>query len=269
MKETISKTREYLNYIERHYDNVQKAFNEVTEKLSKVEGSLINDDAIYYLLKGEVENHDLSKLGVQEFVQYRRKFFSTKEELRNSDPEIIKEDFNRAWEHHYLNNDHHWEYINSSWSSEGETLGNKVRIIHMVIDWTAMGYEFGDNARLYYEANRDKIELLPSCRKYLNEVLDAVVPKPKEKLSNTFESAIVDKILKHLPKSEVMTSADRICGVIGKSSLTFTVYRKSLGELKIYDKGRLVYDGYIENADDVVTIVNSIVTKSLFKNNYL
>ena len=36
MKETIKKTREYLDYIEEHYLNVQKAFKEIETKCKRM-----------------------------------------------------------------------------------------------------------------------------------------------------------------------------------------------------------------------------------------
>lgn len=45
-------------------------------------------------------------------------------------------------------------------------------IIHMVIDWTAMGYKFGDTAQQYYESNKDKIELSDEHKMFMYEIFD-------------------------------------------------------------------------------------------------
>jgi len=63
--ETIQKTREYLDYVEEHVNNVLKAFNIVSEKCNRV----INID--WVSLYNSIQNHDLSKLSQAEFIPYR------------------------------------------------------------------------------------------------------------------------------------------------------------------------------------------------------
>jgi hypothetical protein len=45
-----------------------------------------------------------------------------------------------------------------------------VHCTHMVIDWMAMGYKFGDTAQQYYEANKDKIELPDYAVDFIYEI---------------------------------------------------------------------------------------------------
>jgi len=73
MIEKIKKFREYLDYIERHYNNVQKAWELIQEKCKDF--NFIYDDNLFFELDGDIKNHDLSKLSSNEFTQYRQFFF--------------------------------------------------------------------------------------------------------------------------------------------------------------------------------------------------
>lgn len=155
----IAKTREYLDYIEEHLFNVNKAFIELSEACNGKMG-WVGDDGAWFGVKREVEQHDISKFSSEEFVQYRQKFFPVANE---NTKEIVDANFTEAFEHHKENNLHHHE-----------TIRNFTDIIHMVIDWTAMGYKFGDNPREYYESNKSKIQLDEKYIEFMYELFDAL-----------------------------------------------------------------------------------------------
>lgn len=134
----IQSSRDYLDYLEEHIENVRKAFIELSGKCSGMAWG--GDDMTWHTIRQQVCFHDISKLTKEEFVQYRDSFYPVKE----GDKE--KSGFDAAWENHKKLNHHHHE-----------TAANYLDIIHMVIDWTAMGYKFGDTAQEYYEANKDRI----------------------------------------------------------------------------------------------------------------
>lgn len=151
----IDKTREYLNYIEEHLKNVQLAFTEVSDACEGMQW--VGDDYSWHIVRGDVMAHDLSKFSKEEFTQYRDSFFPVNGLKKNDS------DFCSAWENHKLQNSHHHE-----------TVQNYLDIVHMVIDWTAMGYKFGDTAQEYYERNKDKIILSEQNIEFLNEVFDKI-----------------------------------------------------------------------------------------------
>jgi len=134
----IDSTREYLDYIENHLNNVSRAFTEISKACSEM--TWVSDDYSWHSLRREVEIHDLSKFSPHEFTQYRDAFFPP---FGNK-----KKPLGSAWEHHKQCNHHHWE-----------TIENHTDLVHMVIDWTAMSYEFGGSAQEYYEKNKDRIRL--------------------------------------------------------------------------------------------------------------
>jgi hypothetical protein len=145
----IQKTREYLDYLEEHILNVKRAWLELQEKCSDMR--FIYSDFFYHTIDSEVEHHDISKLSEHEFVQYRKWFFPVEEREKD------RIAFDKAWKHHKENNLHHWE----TWTQKQYWDPNEWErhCVHMVIDWMAMGYKFGDTAQEYYERNKDKINL--------------------------------------------------------------------------------------------------------------
>lgn len=164
MKELIQKTREYLDYIERHYNNVQKAWQELNNKCKNKGFNWIYDDAIWHTINFNIKNHDLSKLGINEFVQYRQYFYPTSSEVKDKDL------MNKAWEHHLSNNYHHWQNWTNTYPCSIEFL------IENICDWIAMGYEFGDTAKEYYENNIEKINLPEWAIKEMYLIFDIIYP---------------------------------------------------------------------------------------------
>lgn len=149
----IEKTRQYLDYLEEHLENVRLAFIELS---NACDGMMwVGDDCAWHGLRQEVICHDLSKFTKHEFTQYRDSFFPV------SDTDKENSEFDLAWEHHKAENHHHHE-----------TAENFMDIVHMVVDWTAMGYKFGDTPRDYYERNKDKISLSDDHRDFMLEIFD-------------------------------------------------------------------------------------------------
>ena len=44
----------------------------------------------------------------------------------------------------------------------------------MVIDWVAMGFEFGDTAKSYYESNKEKIVIPKWAEEFMYEIFDCI-----------------------------------------------------------------------------------------------
>ena len=152
--EVIKQTRAYLDYLEEHIENVRLAFIELSEKCDGM--AWVGDDLSWHTLRSEVLAHDMSKFSKEEFAQYRAKFYPTQAESNNTKQLDI--DFDKAWANHKLKNSHHHETMNSY-----------TDLVHMVIDWLAMSYKFGDTPREYYESNLDEIKL---DQKYIEELYE-------------------------------------------------------------------------------------------------
>ena len=105
--------------------------------------------------------HDLSKFSPQEFIPYANYFYISKEKYKN--------EFYKAWEHHYKNNPHHWDY----WLDEKgipQRMDSKY-LNQMICDWEAMSLKFGGFAQEYYLKNYRKIKLEYNTRLLLEMML--------------------------------------------------------------------------------------------------
>ena len=153
--EYIKKTREYLDYLEVHLKNIEKAFKEFTEKCSELD--VIYDDFKFTSLRDAVINHDLSKFSTAEFVQYRQRFYQVKGE------DVNEKVLELAWASHYLDNSHHPEY----WKFV-EPLN--IDLAHFVIDLMSMSYVFGGKPYEYYKRNLPRWKIDSDSREYLETI---------------------------------------------------------------------------------------------------
>ena len=166
MLNLIKKTRDYLDYIEEHYNNVQKAWKLIQEKCSDM--NFITNTYLFNEIDGLVKDHDLSKLSMEEFIPYREKFFPLKSE--NPDPSR----FDMAWEHHKENNWHHWQ----NWTQVEAGFPNAVVfLVDNLCDWAAMGFKFGDTAKDYYEKNKHEIKLPEWAVELMYKIFDCIYPE--------------------------------------------------------------------------------------------
>lgn len=113
--------------------------------------------------------HNLSKFSPSEFIAYARYFYGDKEKY--------KEQFDLAWEHHFMNNKHHWEYwcydLEEYWMGSIKLEYCKLKtpndmpykyIKQMICDWKGMSRKFGDTAQEFYLKNYNKMELSDKTR---------------------------------------------------------------------------------------------------------
>jgi hypothetical protein len=162
----IDNTRAYLDYLEEHLENVRLAFCEISKACEGM--AWVGDDYTWHSIRVGVENHDLSKFTKKEFCQYRDSFYPVSEKDKENSG------MDEAWENHKRENHHHHE-----------TAENYLDVVHMVIDWTAMGYKFGDTAQQYYEYNKDEIHLSDEHVKFMYEIFDRL--KAEEALRKAVE----------------------------------------------------------------------------------
>lgn len=180
----INQTRAYLDYLEEHFTNIRRAFQELSEACNGM--VWVGDDYTWHTLRNEVCYHDVSKFSAEEFTQYRANFFPIKDEVNS------RQAFSSAWEHHYKSNEHHWEFISSAPPVRLDRY-----LVHMVVDWMAMGYKFGDTAQQYYEANSHKIKLTEQQ----TEFIYVLFTKLKEHNEHTNQKATKGFLSRILPKS--------------------------------------------------------------------
>jgi hypothetical protein len=147
----IDQTRQYLDYIEEHYLNIQKVWVNVTKIFKKEK--FIYDDFEYSILSYQILIHDISKLSHEEFIPYRDYFFVYK----NIESLLVKNAMEKAWENHLnqFGNIHHYQTIQKYNYHCGCYPNLKVlHLIHMCIDWIAMGIKFNNSAIDYYKKEK-------------------------------------------------------------------------------------------------------------------
>jgi hypothetical protein len=128
--------------------------------------------------------HDLSKFSRAEWGPYVRWFMDppgpnktwhqqAKDFRHDAEAQRRKAAFDRAWEHHWSNNPHHWEWwakrsIGGSCPSE-MTDGCRRE---MLADWRGAGLAQGKpDTRAWYEANKGRMQLHPETRAWIESAL--------------------------------------------------------------------------------------------------
>lgn len=167
VNEYTKKRQEYLEYIQEHKENVKKSFKYIFAEndlfMNKHDIRLVIEEMKDGLI---INSHDNSKFSDEEFEPYRRYFHSVNEEEKS----LSEEDFEKAWEHHYRTNAHHYEH----WINENGdcTEMDMYSIIEMICDWGAMSIKFGGTISKWYEENKDtKIQLHPNTRQIVESIL--------------------------------------------------------------------------------------------------
>ncbi len=164
--EVIAKEEEYYAYIEEHKANVLKAYDELFKANSsffELSGNTDILEAMGLLETNRIlQQHDDSKFSDEEFYAYRIKYYSTAEESEKYATDeaykmIADENYGKAWEHHYTNNDHHPEF----WADkiDGKFVPDKdmelQAIVHMICDWQAMSIKFKSDMWEWFDTQAD------------------------------------------------------------------------------------------------------------------
>ena len=149
---------EYKNYIIEHKARVQKFADWLKENVQEV-FETVDLEAFDEVIK----EHDESKFEEPEFEAYAERFYNNGEENL---------EFEEAWKHHYMNNEHHPEH----WLGEDMPL---IYILEMLCDWGSFSIDKGDLKELskyYYSQARDDEEknLSENTKLIIEEILDKI-----------------------------------------------------------------------------------------------
>ena len=143
---------QYIEYLKNHAINIRRAFDTYGVFIARLLYCNIGE------LEVRINNHDQSKYSNAEFNAYRKRFFPVNDEESLTDD---SEEFNAAWEHHYLANSHHPEHYFKLGSPHEMP---NIDIAEMILDWIAMSYEFGDTAYSYYDSSSKPGILHPNTK---------------------------------------------------------------------------------------------------------
>ena len=153
----------YAEYIENHVVDVKKAYELIGKQL---QNTLHVDE--FELVK-RVNTHDVSKWSKEEFDAYRQHFYP--EDGEQDD----KEAWENAWEHHYLNNDHHpehYEFFSSNTLCFKKVVYPmpKEAIAEMILDWVAMSLNFKTSLKDWYK--NAHLDLHEDTKKIVDAVMN-------------------------------------------------------------------------------------------------
>ena len=167
LKKKIKKEKQkrlYNAYIYKHKKNVLRAFYEMLQ-CHDLEW-IMQDPDIYKPLWIRALDHDDSKFDPEEYDAYRAHFFPIDKEEKEENAAA----FEKAWEHHWKNNDHHWQ-ARVTWKDEDFNINTELACLENIMDWLAMGYEFHDRPFEYYEKNKDKITLPEKQKQFIEKCI--------------------------------------------------------------------------------------------------
>ena len=166
-EEQRKKEKEYKKYVDEHINNVRKIWEEMRNNKYILdyfkEQSDSNLDWVLSTVDNLIYAHDTSKYGIVEWEAYRKNFYPVDEEEKESNRAL----FEKAWEHHYMNNLHHWDYWHATNSEDKMPLEF---VIEMCCDWAAMSMKFGGNAYNWYKSQTD-IVLGEKQQKWVVDIL--------------------------------------------------------------------------------------------------
>lgn len=162
---TKVKEKQYKNYIKKHRKNIKKAFQ--NEIIHNPNIYLLVDRELISKLSQRILDHDKSKYSKEEFDAYRKNFYP----INKKEKEDNLKNFEKAWEHHYKNNSHHWQNRQYKKSFNINNDEEVLDVLENVLDWAAMGYTFKDTVKEYYDKNKDNIILCSSEKIFLEHII--------------------------------------------------------------------------------------------------
>lgn len=157
-KEHKEKELAQKKYTDTHIKNVQKAWSmikssqlimEYIKKLiinHAIPCSYIYTDGFVHMMDIQISLHDASKYSPEEWEPYRTNFYP----LNDKEKEEYKNDFEKAWLHHYTVNKHHWDYWYKIYKNVD--MMDLLSVIELCCDWIAMNFVFKGTALEYYHS---------------------------------------------------------------------------------------------------------------------
>ncbi len=150
--------KEYKDYVLAHKDRVTKFADWLKATCPEVFEDVDPEDFMEL-----IEEHDESKFSEEEFEPYAQKWFGDG---------IKTLEYDEAWKHHWMNNEHHPEY----WLGEDMPY---IYILEMICDWGSFSIDKGDLGELsdfYYNKAKEDPEknLSDNTKVIIEEILDKI-----------------------------------------------------------------------------------------------
>ena len=144
--------KEYQEYVIAHQGRVCKFADWLIENCPD-----LFDAVDFGLFRDLIKEHDESKFSEEEFEPYAQKWFGNGEKSL---------EYEEAWKHHWMNNEHHPEY----WLGEDMPY---IYILEMICDWGSFSIDKGDMKELsdfyYNKAKEDPEKMLSEATQEIIE----------------------------------------------------------------------------------------------------
>lgn len=149
--------KEYKDYVVAHKERVEEYSTWLLSNCPDLfEGVDVED------FKELIKEHDASKFSEEEFEPYAKKWHLDG---------IKTPEYEAAWEHHYMNNEHHPEY----WDGEDMPY---IYILEMICDWGSFSLKSGNMKELsefyYNKAINDPEKNLSNATK---EIIEDIISR--------------------------------------------------------------------------------------------
>jgi hypothetical protein len=158
INEGLDKYQEdYKQYVVDHKARVEQFADWLLEKCPSLFDE-VDPDVFWDLIKA----HDESKFSEEEFEPYAQKWFGDGKKTR---------EYELAWEHHYMNNEHHPEY----WDGEDMPY---IYILEMICDWGSFSIASGDMKELYdFYYNKAKADPEKNLSEATKEIIEDILSR--------------------------------------------------------------------------------------------
>lgn len=144
-------------YTDAHIANVKQAWQmmkssrecmlyiEDAIRMKTLPNNLITINTFVHMEDLQISSHDWTKYSSEEWEPYRKHFFP----VDDKEKEDSKEEFEKAWEHHYTVNHHHWEH----WYKIKNDVDRMtlLAVVELCCDWIAMNMVFEGTALDFYD----------------------------------------------------------------------------------------------------------------------
>ena len=164
--------KEYKEYVLAHKDRVRRFADWLKENCPEV------FEGIDFTTFDEViEEHDESKFSEEEFEPYAQKWYGDGKETF---------EYEEAWKHHWMNNEHHPEY----WLGEDMPY---IYILEMLCDWGSFSIASGDMTELSdFYFNKAKADPEKNLSEATQEIIEDVLERINSVIAHEELSEWVD-----------------------------------------------------------------------------
>lgn len=168
---------QYQEYLRDHIQNVKNAWEWMRERLYTLGW---NADSEW--MNAQINLHDNSKYGREEFAPYDAYFYGSNRSSR------VAENFNRAWLHHIHHNPHHWQHwvLIQDDGPVGALEMPENYVYEMIADWWSFSWKKGNLREIFgwYEENKGNMLLHEKTRRLVETILEEMKTELDRKEEN-------------------------------------------------------------------------------------